>query len=159
MTPKDRFLKYVTKTDGCWLWTGAALPRGYGRFHYLGKPRYAHRVALAIFGAAYPADDVVVRHSCDNPRCVNPDHLSVGSQTDNMRDASARGRIVRKQDWRGERNPKSKLTDAQVNELLTLSAGGWSNRDLAARYAVTITRVQQIVRAKKHGGGWKVEEF
>ena len=145
-----RFLRKVridTGGTGCWQCLGAKLPRGYGRFYYEGRARYAHRVALQLLqGVRVPADRVVM-HACDNPSCVNPDHLSVGTQRDNMRDASRKGRVVYTQDWTGERNPKAKMSDRDRTDLMHASSRGASNRALAQHYGVTITRVQQIVRA------------
>lgn len=155
----ERFMKYVEIGESCWLWTGARIPRGYGRFYFDGKPRYAHRVSVILHGGSV-ADDALVMHSCDNPRCVNPNHLSVGTQTENMRDAAAKGRTVNVTDWSGQKNPKAKLTDGQRIELLSMAKSGASNRSLANSYGITITRVQQIVKqAKKDGGGWQTEEF
>lgn len=159
----ERFMRKVEKGDSpndCWRWIAASVPRGYGRFYLHGKPRYAHRVSLFLFRGQWVRGDLLVLHSCDNPACVNPDHLSVGTQTENMRDASRKGRTVRVQDWRGTRNPKAKLTDSQKAELLEAARNGIANRTLAEKYGITITRVQQLVaKTKKDGGGWAVETF
>lgn len=93
-----RFLAKQAATDcGCVLWLGAAMPKGYGLFN-LGRyadgrqhTAYAHRVAYVLAKGDIPAGCVVM-HSCDTPACVNPDHLSIGSQADNLRDAVAKGR-------------------------------------------------------------------
>lgn len=162
----DRFMKYVEVGESCWLWTGAKLPRGYGRFYFDGKPRYAHRISLTLHGMAVP-DDAMVLHSCDNPSCVNPSHLSAGTQTENMQDASSKGRIVRVGDWRGPRNPKAKLSDERRAALVAEIEAGAGTRDLAFKYQLSRVRIQQIKReviavtakAKKLGGGWAVEEF
>lgn len=138
----DRFWSKVSKSEDCWTWTGASLPRGYGRFYWRGKPRYAHRVSLEIAGIAVP-DDAVVRHTCDNPSCVNPAHLRVGSQTDNMRDAAAKGRTVRVGDWSGQNNPKSKLTAEQT---ALIAKSHLSTSTLAAQFGVSRIRIQQIRR-------------
>lgn len=162
MDAKERFLKYVERSDECWLWVGAKLPRGYGRFYFNGKPRYAHRVSVELLGGRPVAGDEVVMHRCDTPACVNPAHLSVGSQTDNMRDASAKGRTVNVSDWRGSRNPRAKLTDEQVESLRAGIAAGRKTKDLAAEFQVSRVRVQQVardVRAKRDGGGWETEVF
>jgi len=92
---KLRFFAKVYKTlDGCWNWTSetqrSRLP--YGRFWMDGKSHLAHRVAWLIEGRPL-LDSEFVLHHCDNPRCVNPAHLFLGTQTDNMRDAKAKGRL------------------------------------------------------------------
>ena len=152
----DRFWAKVQKSEGCWVWTAAALPRGYGRFFWRGKPRYAHRVSLEMSGVSVP-DDRLVMHTCDNPRCVNPSHLRVATQTENMRDAAAKGRTVNVQDWTGERNPKAKLSAAQVVEI-----GMSKDRTklLSDRFGVSTVRIQQIRRAAKSDAQrWLVEAF
>jgi hypothetical protein len=143
----SRFMSYVELSDGCWDWTGAALPRGYGRFYFRGKPRYAHRVAVELFTCQQVPDDAVVMHSCDRPCCVNPAHLSVGTQIENMRDASTKGRIVRLQDWRGARNPKAKLSAGQTDEVRRRARSGETTRSLAAEFGITTVRVGQIRRS------------
>lgn len=154
MDNEKRFLAKVEKTDGCWLWLCASTPRGYGRFFFRGKPRYAHRVALELLGGISVAGDAVVMHSCDNPRCVNPAHLSIGTQTENMRDAASKGRTVNPADWRGARNPKAKLSeDARARLAFALADGDASTKDLAAEFGVTRTRVQQIARELR-AQGW-----
>lgn len=147
---RQRFLDKVSRSDGpcgCWIWVGARLPRGYGRFYYRGRVQYAHRVALRLLRGADVPDHLVVMHSCDNPSCVNPAHLAVGTQRDNMRDASNKGRVVHVQDWRGSKNPKARLTESNRLRLIADSMRGVSNRALSDQYGITITRVQQIVRA------------
>lgn len=161
-----RFFKYVSIQDGCWNWIGASLPRGYGRFYFRGKPRYAHRVSLELHGVEVP-DGLNVLHACDNPRCVNPNHLSVGTQQDNMRDARDKGRIVNVQDWRGTRNPKAKLSTSERAKVEEMIRGGVGSRIISDRFGITQVRVQQIAReiiavtarTKRDGGGWNIEEF
>jgi HNH endonuclease len=78
--------------DGCWPWLGTQTSAGYGRVMVFGRRMYAHRFALQLaLGRQLGAGELVC-HRCDNPKCVRPDHLFVGSQTDNMRDASDKGR-------------------------------------------------------------------
>ncbi len=153
MDSVDRFMAKVQKTDGCWLWIGAAIPRGYGRFFYRGKPRYAHRVALELLGGQEVSDASLVMHACDNPACVNPEHLTVGTQTDNMRDAAAKGRTVNPADWRGPKNPRAKLSAEQRGRLETaLLNDEGSTKNLAAEFMISRTRVQQIARELRDMG-------
>lgn len=90
---EDRFWPYVEKTDGCWLWTGRKNRDGYGYVSIDSKPVGAHRIAYSLNVGAIP-DGLFVLHRCDTPPCVNPSHLFLGTNTDNMRDASGKGRLV-----------------------------------------------------------------
>jgi len=96
MTVEERFWKNVKKTDSCWLWTarGRCGSLGYGQFWlgYKDGKTTAHRAAwILTFG---DPKDLYVLHKCDNPLCVNPDHLFLGTQQDNVRDCFSKGRGV-----------------------------------------------------------------
>lgn len=79
--------------SGCWLWTGALYPRGYGKFWFDGELGLAHRASLSLY-CDRPAADKLVCHRCNNPQCVNPDHLYIGTQSDNMKQARRDGRVI-----------------------------------------------------------------
>ena len=86
-----RFEKNFTRTDGCWFWKDA---KGkYGSFSLKGKRSTAHRFSYAFYKGAIP-EGLFVCHHCDNPKCVNPDHLFLGTQKDNLQDASKKKRLV-----------------------------------------------------------------
>lgn len=96
MTTEERFWSKVDRSGDCWEWVGSDVNRhGYGRFityvHGKRVRHLAHRYALTLSGVALSGEDVVL-HSCDNPPCVNPSHLSVGTQAENIRDMIGRGR-------------------------------------------------------------------
>lgn len=131
---------------GCWLWTGSKMGKGYGKLYYQGKERGAHRVSLLLSKGGDLDGPLLAMHSCDTPLCVNPSHLSWGTQTDNMRDASRRGRCVRVQDWRGAKNPKSKLKPGQDREIEAMDSSGRTRHEIAGMYGVTTARVGQICR-------------
>jgi hypothetical protein len=103
---EERFWRKVNKTEGCWLWTDKPNAYGYGlinEFGKNGKRWFAHRYSWFLHNGEIPKSNnyhgTVVRHKCDNRLCVNPDHLELGTQKDNVRDMDARGRRVS--------NPKS----------------------------------------------------
>jgi len=91
---QERFWEKVQKTDGCWIWIAARLPQGYGIFCLKkgGRPFRAHRLAYEFtYGPFNP--ELWVLHRCDNPPCVRPDHLFLGTAQDNYADANAKGRL------------------------------------------------------------------
>ena len=90
---RKRFYSNIESTPtGCWEWTRTRLPKGYGLFRVLGQ-KYAHRVSFMIHKMPVPNfNKLHVLHKCDNPPCVNPDHLMVGTNLDNVRDCVAKGR-------------------------------------------------------------------
>lgn len=91
-TTEARFWSHVQKGEGCWLWTGCRSAGGYGLVGFRGHRTYAHRVAFELAHGPLGAREVV-RHRCDNPPCVNPEHLERGSYKDNIRDSIERGRF------------------------------------------------------------------
>ena len=88
---EDRFWQKVEKNEGCWIWTGSKSKLGYGYFQINNKTKYAHRVSKELRHGSI-AEGLVVCHKCDNPSCVNPDHLFIGTMKDNMLDKMKKGR-------------------------------------------------------------------
>ena len=92
----DRFWEKVSKTDSCWVWTGVKTRGGYGYLHKSSgteqQSRRAHRISWELHNGQIP-DGLWVLHKCDNPPCVNPDHLFLGDRKANMDDCAAKGRI------------------------------------------------------------------
>ena len=95
--------------DGCWDWTAGKDRCGYGRIWHENRNRTAHTVAYEVFVGVIPKD-MHVRHSCDNPLCINPSHFLLGTHTDNMHDKATRKRVS------GQRNPNAKYSD-EAREL------------------------------------------
>lgn len=112
---QSRFWAKVEKSSGCWTWTGGKLSSGYGRIRMNMKRVRAHRAAWRIAKGEIPTG-MSVLHKCDNPACVNPDHLFLGTQQDNLKDMCAKGR-GRSGSGPGELNGNSKVTWEQARIL------------------------------------------
>lgn len=125
----------------CWPWrAGGRDRRGYGLISYLGFPRRVVRILCALEHGLDLFDTTwLARHSCHNPPCCNPAHLTPGSPLENSADMVAAGRSLK-----GERHPSVKLTDAQVGEIRRRRAVGESRRALATEFGIhpeSVTRI------------------
>ena len=87
----DRFFQKIEKTTSCWFWLSGKDKDGYGKFFLSGKTLQAHRVSWSMHNGVIPTG-MSVLHRCDNPPCVNPEHLFVGTCVDNVKDRDAKGR-------------------------------------------------------------------
>lgn len=142
---KDRLLEKVDKaTNGCWEWTGQLNYYGYGVIWHNRAGRRAHRVSFEIHKGPLTKDDVVC-HSCDNPKCVNPDHLFKGTKLDNNRDAKSKGRNAR-----GQRAGSARLSDSAI-ELLKMGEH-LSQRELAQIFGISQSQVSRIRSGKRRAG-------
>ena len=141
----DRFLNHVLKTDGCWIWKSSKFKSGYGIFTINKKPYRAHRIAFELFKMPIP-NGLHVLHKCDNPACVNPDHLFLGTHQDNMDDMCKKGRHVTNP-LKGELAVNSKLTSDQVKSIKTDAR---LQRIIAAQYGVHQVLISRI----KNGKAW-----
>jgi HNH endonuclease len=155
ITPvEERFWKHVDRSGDCWLWTGAKKHNGYGVF---GSDR-AHRVSWVLHNGPIP-DGLFVLHNCDvrylsgditYRRCINPAHLWLGSQGENIRDCWAKGRH-RLTAGRGERHRSAKLTEQQVIEYRQAYGAGVPIATIARGASVGPCNIWFIV----HGRTWK----
>lgn len=141
-----RFNAKVDRSRACWEWTAARDANGYGVFHYAdGRRVLAHRWSYEHHVGPIP-DGLWVRHQCDNPPCVNPEHLLVGTPMDNSRDMVRRGRT---NPLRNERSPMTKLSDEQVAAVRAAVAGGALQKDVAAQFGVHPAHVSRIVNWRR----------
>lgn len=158
---RNRFLLKINKEGGypqgdptyqslgqCHLWLGGVDKWGYGKCHLGSKTWIAHRLSYTIFKGVIP-DGMMILHKCDNPRCVNPDHLSAGSNADNTRDKMQRRRhqIHTNPDCiRGANNGATKLTTEDVREVRRMREAGVSLSKIGARFGVRMHTIQKLLK-------------
>lgn len=131
----------VRRPEGCWIWDGTKDWKGYGR--YAGRP--AHQRSYEIFVGEIP-EGQIIRHACDVRDCINPAHLTPGTQADNSNDMKARGRQAR-----GERHSQVKLTEAAVRDVRRMLTYGFKQRFIAASVGVDRSTVSNIKSGKSWG--------
>jgi hypothetical protein len=148
MTNKERFESKFVVSSKCWTWTGSRDQNGYGQFRLNGKLQRAHRISY-LWNVGQIPDGLGVLHRCDNPSCVRPDHLFVGTQTDNMRDASIKGRCKKKTDSMiGTLNQNAKLTPEKIVTIRLKTLAGASRLTLAKEFGVSAQTIQKIVSGR-----------
>ena len=140
---KSRMSKNKTKI-GCIEWLGFVNPYGYGTFWLNGRNYQAHRVSYMIFKNA-ELKNLYVCHKCDNRKCVNPEHLFLGSPKDNNIDMHKKGRNP---NLKGTNHPLAKLTENQVKKIRNLHKKGNLQKDLAKIFKVTSNAINSIVNRK-----------
>lgn len=141
---RDFWLRVHKIPGGCWQWMGGKTEAGYGTVSWLGKKMYCHRLSLS-FVCEVP-DSLKVLHSCDNRGCVNPEHLFLGTDLDNMLDKVSKGR---------DRNSDgihyaSKLNASQIEEVKDAIKNGEYQRNIAYRYGVSQGTISNINRGFTH---------
>jgi len=132
--------------DSCWPWLGARTSAGYGHFYVGGAHYYAHRFSYEIHVGPI-SDDLYVCHHCDNPPCVNPAHLFLGTHVDNMHDMNRKGR-GRRPILRGADSHRAKLTTGDVVRIRELLASGESGVAIAASFGVSASAISSIRRGQ-----------
>jgi len=146
-----RFWKFVDKTSDCWIWTGAKTLNGYGTIGLGSKKdgkEMSHRLSYKIHKGEIP-DGMYILHSCDNPSCVNPDHLRFGTAKENTHDAMDKNRFIKPPIHVGENNPKAKITAEQAREIR--DNNHIKAKYYAEKYSLHISTVLRIRR----GRTWK----
>lgn len=133
-----------TEPNACWTWTAFKDRNGYGKITFNNKIYLAHRLAFLLEYGCLPGK-LLVCHSCDNPSCVNPDHLFIGTMADNMADRDRKGRGNPR---RGSDNGASKLKESDVVEIRRLTNCGLSKLDIASRFGVHRSLISLILLGK-----------
>jgi len=145
----NRFYRFWNKADtsgDCWEWQAHKDKQGYGGFGIDGKKVLAHRYAYILTHGDIP-DGLCVCHHCDNPSCINPDHLFLGTRMDNMADARAKDRPIN----RGEKNRNSRLVENDVREIRRLGSLGIKQSLLAKMWKTSDQNISNIIQRKR----WK----
>jgi hypothetical protein len=145
-----RFWKSVQKTENCWIWTAS---RRHGRYGQIGtgskrdgskKVESAHRVAWRLFHGAIPPG-LSVLHHCDNPPCVRPEHLFLGTNAENLSDMRQKGRGKMPAHIKGPANPAAKLGVDKAREVQAGFASGENKSMLARRFGVSRTTIRRVI--------------
>lgn len=144
MIVAEKFWARVNKSDDCWVWGGYLLPNGYGVTSRTkdGAKALAHRAAWQLVNGPIPRG-MDICHTCDNPSCARPEHLFVGTRSDNMRDCASKNRLLGSNGkCRGENHPSHKLTWDKVREIRARS--NESHSALGREYGVTHRMIRLI---------------
>ena len=148
-TTEDKFFSKVKKTrHGCWEWQGSKTSAGYGQLWFEGRHAVAHRISYELCIGHTPKG-MYVCHKCDNPCCVNPKHLFLGTPKDNQHDSKMKNR---RSTWDGEKNPRVKLTEKDVLAIRAkYKPDVCSYKMLANEYGVTQGCIGFIVLRQRWG--------
>lgn len=150
---EKRFFLNFKKTDNflCWLWLGYKDANGYGIIGQKNKSYKAHRVSWEINNQKKIPDGMYVCHKCDNPSCVNPSHLFLGTPNDNVQDMMKKGRYVSGgKPNKGQKNGRALLTNKQAREIISLSSK-MKVKDIAKKFSISICQASKIINKK----AWK----
>ncbi len=131
---------------GCWEWQGALARSGYGVLKVGGRTVTTHRFSWESHRGPIP-EGMFVCHTCDNRKCVNPDHLFLGTCADNQADMARKGRARNNPSF-GEAHHGAVLTEADIKEIRRLRAAGMSQREIGARFGMKQGHISDILRGK-----------
>lgn len=146
----SRFYSRIKAVDsGCHEWQAAVMKQGYGETFANGKVLYAHRIAWELVNGEIP-NGLFVCHHCDNRKCCNPEHLFLGTNRDNLRDAAKKGR-TRVPNLKRAHHPMAKLTEKDVREIKYMLNQRYNHRILADMYGVS----RPTISAINSGRLWK----
>jgi hypothetical protein len=129
--------------DECWVWQGNLNSNGYGRYPVNNQLVLAHRVSYQYFFGEIPKG-MNVCHSCDNRKCINPHHLWLGTQSENLKDAVAKNRMYRP-NTNAHRNGNTKLTWPKVNEIRKMYQRGLRKKEIAQLFLVSPSSIGDII--------------
>lgn len=151
MISKEKFMEKVKLVNGCWEWTGNIETRGYGIVNFKYKKYKAHRVSYEIFNEKIPSgncykDKINILHKCDNRKCVNPDHLFLGTFMDNHRDMILKGR-ENHPGLKGSKNSMAKINEETVLIIRSLN-GKMSQSNIGKMFNLSQTTVGSILNKK-----------
>ena len=134
---------YKNPKNGCWEWIGNKMKSGHGRIGYRDKVYLTHRLSYEIH-IGYIPDNMNVCHRCDNPPCINPEHLFLGTQLDNIQDCVSKKRNYIIPPMGGEKNPLAKLTNNEADEIRKRLKNGEKGIDLAKEFKVSASIISKI---------------
>lgn len=134
---KERLMEKMTPApNGCWEWTGGMRADGYGLVWFEGKAQRAHRIAYQVLKGPLDTKDVLC-HKCDNRKCINPDHIFIGSRADNVRDAASKNRMPH-----GKSHWNATLSDAQIAMIRSIE--GVTYTEIARQFGVAQSTVSRL---------------
>lgn len=142
--------KYIIRRGtGCWEWQGARTNGGYGRLKYKNQAWMAHRFSYVLHKGPIP-EGLVIMHKCDNPCCINPEHLMAGTQKQNMEDCKAKGRLGARGSL-NNRNPKVSPYEHRVHLIRVALSKGKTPAAIAKKYRLDPRWVRKVIEVEIYG--------